>query len=98
MAFVALNKVITAQYFVWWIVFLSFLPIYCSRWRGVLLSCAVWVVAHGAWLACAYQLEFTSPPPTGAAAWTHAASCAFVTMKCLLVCVTLQLARKENVM
>jgi len=98
MAFVALNKVITAQYFVWWIAFLSFLPIYCSRWRGVLLSCAVWVVAHGAWLACAYQLEFTSPPPTGAAAWTHAASCAFVTMKCLLVCVTLQLARKENVM
>uniref|UniRef100_A0A1D1ZHI0 GPI mannosyltransferase 1 n=1 Tax=Anthurium amnicola TaxID=1678845 RepID=A0A1D1ZHI0_9ARAE len=59
-AFVAFNKVITAQYFVW---FLSFLPLILPwsnmklKWEG--FTCIlVWVGAQVHWLMWGYLLEF----------------------------------------
>ncbi|XP_015883714.3 GPI mannosyltransferase 1 [Ziziphus jujuba] len=59
-AFVAFNKVITAQYFVW---FFCLLPLILSssnmklKWKG--LSCAIlWVGAQLHWLMWGYLLEF----------------------------------------
>ncbi|GAQ78300.1 mannosyltransferase [Klebsormidium nitens] len=63
-AFVAFNKVCTAQYFVW---FFCLLPLILPstqlklRWRG--LACIlVWVAGQVHWLAWAYQLEFEGKP------------------------------------
>ncbi|KAF9972240.1 hypothetical protein BGZ65_009932 [Modicella reniformis] len=63
-AFVAWNKVCTAQYFMWYIVFLPLLiPNLAgnprmglkSKGRNMLLG---WVVSQGLWLSQAYKLEF----------------------------------------
>mmetsp|Transcript_6859 Transcript_6859/g.6798 ORF Transcript_6859/g.6798 Transcript_6859/m.6798 type:complete len:415 (-) Transcript_6859:973-2217(-) len=62
-AFVTSNKVITSQYFIW---FLIFLPHYlaksklCSQnhmLKGI-LSLLLWIISQGSWLYFAYQLEF----------------------------------------
>lgn len=59
-AFVAFNKVITAQYFVW---FFCLLPLILPwtklhlQWKG-LLCIGVWVAAQIHWLSWAYLLEF----------------------------------------
>lgn len=59
-AFVAFNKVITAQYFVW---FFCLLPLilpwtkFHLQWKG-LLCIGVWVAAQIHWLSWAYLLEF----------------------------------------
>lgn len=59
-AFVAFNKVITAQYFVW---FFCLLPLILPwtklhlRWKG-LLCIGLWVAAQIHWLSWAYLLEF----------------------------------------
>ncbi|EPS69789.1 hypothetical protein M569_04974, partial [Genlisea aurea] len=60
LSFVAFNKVITAQYFVW---FFALLPLIIPwsdmklKWRG--LSCAsIWVGAQAHWLMWGYLLEF----------------------------------------
>ncbi|KAJ1966901.1 GPI mannosyltransferase 1 [Dispira parvispora] len=59
-AFVAYNKVVTAQYFMW---YFSLLPLVLPetslklRWRGLCMLLA-WVVSQGAWLRYAYLLEF----------------------------------------
>lgn len=69
-AFVALNKVITAQYFAWYLALLPLcthhivrkLRVDASRgplWRAPLvLASAAWVVAQIQWLGWAYLLEF----------------------------------------
>lgn len=60
-AFVALNKVMTSQYFIW---FLIFLPQYLATSRLLArpaLSATMlvlWVATQGSWLYFAYQLEF----------------------------------------
>lgn len=62
-AFVTYNKVITSQYFIW---FLIFLPHFLARtklatkenaWRGLLLL-VIWVFGQASWLFFAYKLEF----------------------------------------
>lgn len=61
-AFVFFNKVITSQYFIW---FLVFLPIYLrnstftstKKLKGVLLL-AAWIFSQSIWLLFAYKLEF----------------------------------------
>ncbi|EGW35432.1 uncharacterized protein SPAPADRAFT_58651 [Spathaspora passalidarum NRRL Y-27907] len=60
--FVTFNKVVTSQYFIW---FLIFLPHYLSKStlltankvKGVVVLLS-WVVSQGAWLYFAYLLEF----------------------------------------
>lgn len=62
-AFVALNKVITSQYFIW---FLIFLPHYlatskltkCEHAKKGLAMLVLWIVSQGCWLLFAYKLEF----------------------------------------
>ena len=99
MAFVALNGVVTAQYFTWWWAFLPLLPALAAgappemvRFRDALAFVALWVAAHGGWLAAAYQLEFTTPAsdlPSQAAVITHLASCAFTFAHCVLSAVAI---------
>ena len=60
LAFVAFNKVVTAQYFIW---YLALLPLVLPftrlrfRWRGFLLLLAFFA-AEIAWGLAAYQIEF----------------------------------------
>ncbi|MCJ1471967.1 GPI mannosyltransferase 1 [Lambiella insularis] len=60
-AFVALNKVCTSQYFIW---FLLLAPLYLShsslvsRPRLGLAAAALWIGAQGLWLWQGYELEF----------------------------------------
>ncbi|CAB3372332.1 Hypothetical predicted protein [Cloeon dipterum] len=57
--FVAYNKVVTAQYFIW---FLSILPACAPRFRvsstRALVLSAIWLVTQLTWLLPAYLLEF----------------------------------------
>lgn len=63
LAFVSLNKVVTAQYFVW---YFSLLPLVLPRLlqskqeakRRLLLASASWLLAFAHWLGWAYLLEF----------------------------------------
>lgn len=60
-AFVAFNKVATAQYFVWYLSWLPFvLPtlLHAPNKRRLLVACLAWAASLGHWLAWAYQLEF----------------------------------------
>ncbi|KAL2631626.1 hypothetical protein R1flu_016312 [Riccia fluitans] len=59
-AFVTFNKVITAQYFVWFFCLLPLILPFTSlklRWRGAALI-SVWTAAQVHWLGWAYLLEF----------------------------------------
>eukprot|EP00434_Breviolum_minutum_P044175 symbB.v1.2.039424.t1/scaffold6555.1/size17125/2 len=58
LAFVATNKVLTAQYFVWWLCLLPAVP----ATKGVLRSLLIWMVAEVHWLLWAYFLEFKGLP------------------------------------
>lgn len=62
MAFVAFNKVSTAQYFVW---YFSLLPVVLQdiHWplsKGLVTACVAWLVTQLHWLGWAYLLEFQS--------------------------------------
>jgi phosphatidylinositol glycan class M len=67
-AFVALNRVATAQYFVWWLAFLPLLlpelaaRLDVRRARALGGAAAAWAAAVGHWLAWAYALEFRGAP------------------------------------
>lgn len=57
-AFVAFNKVVTSQYFMWYLVFL---PLYLPNssmlsWSGA-RALSAWIVAQGVWLYYAYGFE-----------------------------------------
>ncbi|KAF7999525.1 hypothetical protein HF325_006201 [Metschnikowia pulcherrima] len=62
-AFVTFNKVMTSQYFIW---FLIFLPHFAASTRmslknntiRVLVIVALWIVSQACWLINAYRLEF----------------------------------------
>lgn len=62
-AFVTFNKVMTSQYFIW---FLIFLPHFAANTRmslknntiRVLVIVALWIVSQACWLINAYRLEF----------------------------------------
>ncbi|KAL4200738.1 hypothetical protein AMTRI_Chr02g255060 [Amborella trichopoda] len=59
-AFVAFNKVITAQYFVWFFCLLPLILPWTTmklRWTGLLCIC-LWVAAQIHWLMWGYLLEF----------------------------------------
>ena len=60
LTFVALNKVATSQYFIW---YLAILPLLCNGFKNVRLSSIsvmffVWLLGQGFWLNEAYKLEF----------------------------------------
>ncbi|KAI9259374.1 PIG-M-domain-containing protein [Sporodiniella umbellata] len=62
--FVTYNKVITSQYFMWYIcLFPLILPStkIQMKWKGSLLLLS-WVAGQGLWLNYAYQLEFLAQP------------------------------------
>ena len=76
--FVAFNKVVTAQYFLWYV---SLLPLVLPFTRlSTATLCAlsvVWLVAELHWLSWAYQVELLGIP---AFAGLHIASCCFFTV------------------
>ncbi|KAF2355949.1 Mannosyltransferase DXD [Trinorchestia longiramus] len=58
-AFVTFNKVVTSQYFVWYLVFVPLLAHNLNlSWRKSSVLFVLWVLAQGAWLVPAYLLEF----------------------------------------
>jgi phosphatidylinositol glycan class M len=63
LAFVSLNRVVTAQYFNWWLVLL---PLAVPRSRlsagGALSVAALWLCAELNWLRAAYALEIEGSP------------------------------------
>ena len=87
LAFVALNKVITAQYFAWYLALLPLCTHHVSRklradsaraplWRAPLvLASAAWAVAQLQWLGWAYLFEFRRRSVRLA---VFVASCAFL--------------------
>lgn len=87
LAFVALNKVITAQYFAWYLALLPLCTHHVARklradaargplWRAPLvLASTAWAVAQLQWLGWAYLLEFRRRPVRPA---VFAASSAFL--------------------
>ena len=61
LTFVAFNKVVTAQYFVWYLaLFPLALPPHPSPGGSSprLFAAVVWMLAAALWLSCAYSLEF----------------------------------------
>ncbi|CAJ1342950.1 unnamed protein product [Effrenium voratum] len=58
LAFVATNKVVTAQYFVWWLCLLPAM----SPGKRLLRGLALWMAAEIHWLLWAYLLEFRQLP------------------------------------
>ncbi|KAJ3375680.1 GPI mannosyltransferase 1 [Allomyces arbusculus] len=68
-AFVAFNKVMTSQYFMWWLCYVPMVvPALQTRsmrrvpWWVLPVLAVLWVAAQGAWLNYAYQLEFLGIP------------------------------------
>lgn len=60
--FVTFNKVITSQYFIWFLIFLPhFLSksnlLHTRRFHGIFVL-TLWIVSQGCWLYNAYRLEF----------------------------------------
>ncbi|KAM3515397.1 hypothetical protein MY11210_000959 [Beauveria gryllotalpidicola] len=85
-AFVTFNKVCTSQYFLWYMIFL---PLYLpgsSLLRNPTLGTSallLWVVAQGAWLQQAYELEFLGRSTFVPGLWL--ASLAFFLVNCWIL-------------
>lgn len=57
--FVTFNKVVTSQYFLWYILLLPIIvPRLKLTWQKATLLCVLWVAAQASWLLPAYLLEF----------------------------------------
>lgn len=84
-AFVAFNKVSTAQYFVW---YLSFLPIALQRvqWplpKQLQVAGVAWVITQLHWLLWGYLLEFEG---RGVHLWLWAAGAVFLASNAFCMC------------
>lgn len=51
---VAFSRVLTVQYFAWWLPYLALLPVRKIPVRGICL----WLITFGTWMGVAYALEF----------------------------------------
>lgn len=60
--FVAVNKVVTAQYFVWWLPFAILVVAQARDLRRLVPAVGAWIITLGLWLATAYALEFQGYP------------------------------------
>lgn len=91
--FVTFNKVITSQYFIW---FLIFLPHYLgtsallqkSKVRGAVML-VLWILTQSAWLSFAYQLEFLAENTFGELLFS---SVFFFLTNCYIIGVFIELA------
>ena len=63
LAFVAFNRVITAQYFVWWMALAPLAAPAMALGRPLAAAAAAWLAAQLHWLAHAAALEFGDPTP-----------------------------------
>ncbi|KAG9391460.1 Mannosyltransferase, DXD [Carpediemonas membranifera] len=70
LAFVAFNKVSTAQYFVWWIAFVPYVYLHLKNFAATLLAFGLWALVFVRWLQVATRLEFHSEPVL-AEVWAH---------------------------
>ena len=82
LAFVSLNRVVTAQYFSWWAALLPLLAPRCTLGRAPAAALGgAWLAAYAHWLLWAYRLEHLALPvhrQLGAAAWLFFAANAAV--------------------
>lgn len=87
-AFVTFNKVITSQYFIWFLIFLpqyllnSTLLLRLHYKKGILML-AMWVLAQAAWLNYAYSLEFLGKSTFNSGLFLS--SCMFFLTNCWLL-------------
>ncbi|KAF3922543.1 hypothetical protein ABW21_db0204134 [Orbilia brochopaga] len=85
-AFVTFNKVVTSQYFMWYLVLLPFYLPHSSLMRQPVKGIAAlvaWVATQAAWLGLAYQLEFEGKSTFWPGLW--AAASAFFLVNCLIL-------------
>ncbi|KAJ6256840.1 hypothetical protein Dda_8709 [Drechslerella dactyloides] len=85
-AFVTFNKVVTSQYFMWYLVLLPFYLPHSSLLRRPgkgIAALLAWVATQGAWLALAYRLEFEGKSTFWPGLW--GAASAFFLVNCLIL-------------
>ncbi|MDI1490914.1 MAG: GPI mannosyltransferase 1 [Ramalina farinacea] len=90
-AFVGFNKVVTSQYFVWYLVLLPlYLPesSFLRRPRLGLLALALWVGSQAVWLQQGYQLEFLGSPTFWPGLWGSGVG--FLAVNCWILGVMIQ--------
>lgn len=64
MLFVHFNKVITSQYFIWYLTYLPFFVDYFidkftnKKYLELIKLASVWILSQGVWLLCGFMLEF----------------------------------------
>lgn len=64
MLFVHFNKVITSQYFIWYLTYLPFFVDYFidkftnKKYVELIKLASVWILSQGVWLLCGFMLEF----------------------------------------
>ena len=93
MLFVTFNKVVTAQYFLWYVSLLPLVMPFTRLPPSLLLALSlVWLLAELHWLSWAYQVELLGLP---AFAGLHAASCCFF-LFCILCTAVLIVGHRKQ--